>query len=735
MFAKVHPAKDVQSGNTGSCHDLVHYLQKEGDTGLAFFSHTDNDVSPEKVITDIDGNRSKLGSDEAKFYMLSLNPSQAEQVHLIGREVNSLEELAPEERQAVYRKLEKFTRSAMDEYARNFQREAVKDGGDLMYYARIETKRTFSYSDEEVKKGLAKIGDVKPGLNLHVHVIVSRKSKNGKVKLSPAAKSAGNSWELEGRGTVKRGFSHENWKVSVQQCFDREFQYQAVQSDCFVRPVVPDTISNPELRSLLQQQQFTAANQIVAAMKELGFTHQVRRGVHTFSRQGESFQVSHKELKTFECPLTDARIRDIADRFDLTRYEADPLHYHENGLQVKKIGFGTYVNEGQQQNRTIKHVSYQVIYDEQNKVTVSLATVKQFAYDNKINLVKTEPEAESILKKLKNNDLRNLLSDYRFTSANQIVVAMKEQGYEHHVRKGVHTFSNDRQKVSIRHKDLMKFANPKLEPERMTDIISRFNLYKYRLDGVFYHENGLKAKNISFKTYKKVPIEEVGDAKVIAILNDDNNLKPDRASASSAPEEAQKPRFAKVLKEVSYDVLFDEQTKTYLPVSSIRKFAFDNDIVLIDRFRHAYAVPNPDMRALLENPEYTTLKQINRAMRDRGYTVETDESGNYSYTKDGCTFSIDRRDLLAFTGYARDNNRQTSRHDRQQSTSAEKAAGMLGGSVGHKVINEILGDNFRTERMISGNAKKVVSVIKNSANLKMILLKQIGSYLNPFKEL
>lgn len=735
MFAKVHPAKDVQSGNTGSCHDLVHYLQKEGDTGLAFFSHTDNDVSPEKVITDIDGNRSKLGSDEAKFYMLSLNPSQAEQVHLIGREVNSLEELAPEERQAVYRKLEKFTRSAMDEYARNFQREAVKDGGDLMYYARIETKRTFSYSDEEVKKGLAKIGDVKPGLNLHVHVIVSRKSKDGKVKLSPAAKSAGNSWELEGRGTVKRGFSHENWKVSVQQCFDREFQYQAVQSDCFVRPAVPDTISNPELRSLLQQQQFTAANQIVAAMKELGFTHQVRRGVHTFSRQGESFQVSHKELKTFECPLSDARIRDIADRFDLTRYEADPLHYHENGLQVKNIGFGTYVNEGQQQNRTVKQVSYQVIYDEQNKVTVSLATVRQFAYDNKINLVKTEPEAESILKKLKNNDLCNLLSDYRFTSANQIVVAMKEKGYEHRVRKGVHTFSNDRQKVSIRHKDLMKFANPKLEPERMTDIISRFNLYKYRLDGVFYHENGLKAKNISFKTYKKVPIEEVGDAKVIAILNDDNNLKPDRASASSAPEEAQNPRFAKVLKEVSYDVLFDEQTKTYLPVSSIRKFAFDNDIALIDRFRHAYAVPNPDMRALLENLEYTTLKQINRAMRDRGYTVETDESGNYSYTKDGCTFSIDRRDLLAFTGYARDNNRQTSRHDRQQSTSAEKAAGMLGGSVGHKVINEILGDNFRTERMIAGNAKKVVSVIKNPANLKMILLKQIGSYLNPFKEL
>ena len=67
----------------------------------------------------------------------------------------------------------------MDEYARNFQREAVKNGGDLMYYARIETKRTYSPSDEEVRQGTAKIGEVKPGLNLHVHVIVSRKSLDG----------------------------------------------------------------------------------------------------------------------------------------------------------------------------------------------------------------------------------------------------------------------------------------------------------------------------------------------------------------------------------------------------------------------------------------------------------------------------------------------------------------------------------------------------------------------------
>lgn len=54
-----------------------------------------------------------------------------------------------------------------------------------MYYARVETKRSYHPEDEEVKQGIARIGEPKPGLNLHVHVIVSRKSLDGKVKLSP----------------------------------------------------------------------------------------------------------------------------------------------------------------------------------------------------------------------------------------------------------------------------------------------------------------------------------------------------------------------------------------------------------------------------------------------------------------------------------------------------------------------------------------------------------------------
>lgn len=590
MFAKVHPAEDVKSGNTGSCHDLVRYLEKETGEGQRFFSHTEQDISPERVIMDIDGNKKALGANDAKFFMLSLNPSQSEQMHLIGRKVDDLKELTPQEKKEVFQKLEAFTRSAMDEYALNFGRDNIRGGQDLMYYARVETERSYHPEDEEVKQGIARIGEPKPGLNLHVHVIVSRKSLDGKVKLSPGAKSAGNTWELEGRGTVKRGFSHEGWKVRVQECFNRKFDYQAKEGETYVRPQVSaeiGKITNPELKRILQDEQFTAANQIVAAMREQGYTHQVRKGVHSFSREGE--------------------------------------------------------------------------------------------------------------------------------------------------------------RVSIRHKDLKKFADPKLESRHMEGIIERFNLYKYKQEGVAYRENGLEAKNISFLTYQKVPIEPEEDKSVTGkpeTKEEAQQPQQETPGSEAHPEEteneAETPmpepdpvKYRKELKEVSYDVLFDRETKTYVPISAIRKYAYENEINLIDRYKHGYAVRNEDLRECLANPEYRTVRQINKAMRERGYTIERDEAGNYTYIKGESSFFMERRDLLAFTGYAKD----TGGRERGTHRSADKTVGFIGGKAKQKLINEILGDSFRTERMLVGNVKKAVSLIQNPANIKMMLIKQIGSFLNPFKEL
>ena len=87
-----------------------------------------------------------------------------------------------------------------------------------------------------------------------------------------------------------------------------------------------------------------------------------------------------------------------------------------------------------------------------------------------------------------------------------------------------------------------------------------------------------------------------------------------------------------------------------------------------------------------------------------GYTIERDEAGNYTYIKGESSFFMERRDLLAFTGYAKD----TGGRERERGThrSADKTVGFIGGKAKQKLINEILGDSFRTERMLVGNVKK-----------------------------
>lgn len=759
MFARVHPPEDVKSGNTGSCQDLADYLSKEEGEGLHFFSHTEKEVPVENVIINIDNNRKALGKDDAKFFMLSLNPSEGEQKHLIGRDVKDVSELTPEEHRTMIRKLETFTRSAMDEYARNFGREKIKSGADLMYYARIETQRLYKPTDEAVKEGRARTGDVKPGLNYHVHVIVSRKSSDGKTKLSPDVKSTGNEWELEGRGKVKRGFSHENWKVKVQECFNQNFNYQSNETETYKVKQIPEQrniltqVRNPDLSDLLENYQFTAANQIVYTLKERGYEHTVRKGVHTFRKDNETFQISHTELKQFEKPLSDDQLKDIAGRFDLAKFENNNGLYNDNGLQVKDISFFTLKKGESENSETLKSVSYKVLFDEQTKTTVSLSTVKQFAYANKINLMKSELSKEAILRKVNNPDLKDLLTNYRFTAANQIVVAMKERGYSHKVRKGVHSFEHSTKgNISIYHKDLNRFAE-KIDNETMKDIADRFNLYKFKQEHEItgYAENELSSKVIEFKTYVKEPIEK-GEGEDPAVDQErpdpkfTDDQQPEKQDPENLPEGNnedlpeskldapvidEEKKYRKVLKTVRYEAIYDNKTKTTVPVSKIRHFAYENKISLMDRFKHSYAVDNPDLRDCLQNPDLANVRQINTAMRNRGYEVTTDENGNYVYTKGKTSFSMERRDLRAFTNYAKNTKDKNS----SSYTGADRAIGAIGGNVQSKIINEILGDNFRTERMIAGKVKTAISVVNNPANIKMMLIKKIGSFLNPFKEL
>ena len=100
----------------------------------------------------------------------------------------------------------------MEEYAANFNglNKAKKvQAKDLAYFAKIEFNRYYKGQDIEVKEKRAKVDDKKPGNNMHVHLIVSRKDKTNKIKLSPQANN-------------KKLFHIEGFKLKGCYLFDKE---------------------------------------------------------------------------------------------------------------------------------------------------------------------------------------------------------------------------------------------------------------------------------------------------------------------------------------------------------------------------------------------------------------------------------------------------------------------------------------------------------------------------------
>ena len=228
MYCKVHRPINTPrvSDNKGSCIQLTQYLDKEGrDKDRPyyddFFSYDRDFIGEKEVRTTIDNNVKTLKKKDDKFYMLTINPSQDELRSLIkqvtGKEVYEFSELSHEEQLRVISELKIFARGCMDDYAQNFYREKIRFGSDLVWFGRVETERHYSGTDDSVNEGKHKQGDLKEGLQLHVHIIVSRMDKTQTVSLSPLARSKGNKQILDGK-TVVKGFDRTEWST---RCFER----------------------------------------------------------------------------------------------------------------------------------------------------------------------------------------------------------------------------------------------------------------------------------------------------------------------------------------------------------------------------------------------------------------------------------------------------------------------------------------------------------------------------------
>jgi hypothetical protein len=223
MVAKIPASGKGLSQRSGSSGGLVAYLEKE--VQGQWFSLDREDVPAAEVTQTLDGNKRNLNRDADKYYQVVLAPSQAELRHID----SDLE------------KLRVYTRAAMEQYAANFRKGI--EGCDLVYFAKVEHTRTTNNQDRAVQLGDVAKGQVKPGPQTHIHVIVSRtenlaryaeRKKSGEVaRKNPYHLSPLTNHKSTERGVVTGGFERKQYSERVERAFDQTFAYERPLTETF----------------------------------------------------------------------------------------------------------------------------------------------------------------------------------------------------------------------------------------------------------------------------------------------------------------------------------------------------------------------------------------------------------------------------------------------------------------------------------------------------------------------
>jgi ribosomal protein S15P/S13E len=200
------PPSNGVYNNAGSSRRLANYLEHEDmermEQGIyteGFFNLTENDIYKSQVINDIDKNIGQLLKTDAKFYAIHVSPSQ--------KELRAMGDTEQEQAEA----MKKYIREVViPEYARNFNKGLSAE--DIKFYGKIHFSR--SRSDN--------------GLNMHCHLIVSRKDQSNKKKLSPLTNHKNTK-----KGTVKGGFDRKNLFEQVEKGFDKLFNFNRSLNESF----------------------------------------------------------------------------------------------------------------------------------------------------------------------------------------------------------------------------------------------------------------------------------------------------------------------------------------------------------------------------------------------------------------------------------------------------------------------------------------------------------------------
>jgi len=210
--------------NANSSRQLANYLEHEdlkrmqkGIYTEGFFNLKENNLYKSQVIKDIDGNIGQLLKTDAKFYAIHVSPSE--------NELQTMGSTEQEQAEAMKRYIRKIF---IPEYARNFNKGL--SGADIKFYGKIHFGR--SRSDNK--------------LNMHCHLIISRKDQSNKIKISPLTNHRNTK-----KGAIKGGFDRTTLFENAEKGFDKLFGYNRQLTETFE---YCNTMKNGNMDAKLQMQ-------------------------------------------------------------------------------------------------------------------------------------------------------------------------------------------------------------------------------------------------------------------------------------------------------------------------------------------------------------------------------------------------------------------------------------------------------------------------------------------------
>ncbi len=271
---------DYLDKEENSVKRFTDYLEKENvmDSPDYFFNESSREIQKDEVCKGIDSNNYKLSLNEHRFFSITVNPSKKEIEHLKNLASSQVADLiriqeepglkAESEKTItdtlIKEMMKEYAISFMDEYALNFNREGINSSKDLVWYARVEKDRYWKGNSKEVqhnkklqreiskalnmgdesraselRKELILESDVrkgganvpitewmpKSGTNYHIHIVVSRRDRYKKYRLSPLSKARKNSEHKVNGRTCMVGFDRNKFSNAIEAKFDNMTAY------------------------------------------------------------------------------------------------------------------------------------------------------------------------------------------------------------------------------------------------------------------------------------------------------------------------------------------------------------------------------------------------------------------------------------------------------------------------------------------------------------------------------